>query len=344
MVHAKTEKYPDTYQDYRRVLDRNDIDGVIIATPDHWHALLTIHTCQAWKDAYVEKPVSTTVVEGRAMVNAARRFGRIVQVGTQQRSLELFKDAVGIVQSGKLGQITTAGAWVGVNEFSGKETPGPPPETLDWDLWLGPAPKVPYSHERFGGFRAFHDYANGELTNWGVHLLDTVQWGIGQDSPLNVQATGVTFTRSNGADDYQTIAGLLEYKGCIVSWEQRHSNEMSGKSYGMKFLGTKGRLFMDRASFIVQPETLAIPETKETGDAWIDVRSHHENFFDCIRSRKRPAADIEQAHKATVASLITAIALDCGRKLVWDATAEKFIGDEQANRHLYRPYRAPWHL
>ncbi len=343
-VAEKTGKTPDGYQDYRYILDRDDVDAVFCATPDHWHALITIHGCQAWKDVYVEKPVSTTVVEGRAMVNAARRYGAVVQVGTQQRSLQLFQDAVGIVQSGKLGEVTAAGAWVGVNGGTGHERHGPVPEGLDWDLWLGPAPRTPYSNERFRGFRAFHEYANGELTNWGVHLLDIVHWAIGEDRPLNVQAVGGNYRRLPGSDDYETIEALFEFKGCTVTWEQRHHNFYAGKGYGMKFYGTTGRLFIDRASFVVEPASLGISEQHETGDPWIDVVNHHRNFFEAIRTRSLPNADIEQAHRSTTTCLLAGIALDCRRKLDWDGDAERFVGDDQASRYLYRPYRAPWHL
>ncbi|HUW63013.1 MAG TPA: Gfo/Idh/MocA family oxidoreductase [Candidatus Bathyarchaeia archaeon] len=343
-VAAAYGRAPDGYQDYRRVLDRSDIDAIYAATPDHWHALVCIHGCQAWKDVYVEKPVATTVVEGRKMVEAARRYGRVVQVGTQQRSLKLFQDAVAHVHSGKLGEITYAGSWVNVNGGTTAETPGPVPDGLDWDMWLGPAPWVPFSPQRYGGFRAFHDYANGELTNWGVHLLDVVNWGIKQDSPLSVQAVGGSYRQLQGSDDYESVDALYEYQGCTVGWEQRHSNQQAGKNYGIKFQGTQGRLIIDRSSYVVEPKELGVAEQFETGDPWIDVATHHNNFFDCIKSRQRPAADIEQAHLSTVLCHLAAIALDCRRKIAWDGKAERVINDEQANRHLFRPYRAPWHL
>ena len=332
------------YQDYRRVLERDDIDAVFCATPDHWHALVTIHGCQAGKDVYVEKPVSTTIAEGRAMVNAARRYGRVVQVGTQQRSLELFQRAVGIVRSGKLGKITHAGAWISPNGIGAHETPGEPPEDLDWDMWLGPAPWAPYSPQRHYGFRAFHDYANGELTNWGVHLIDIVHWGIGEDRPLSVRAMGGSYRTLSGSDDYETIDILYEYKGCSVTWEQRHHMTYAGKGYGMRFHGPAGRLFIDRGSFVVEPASLGIEEMFEKGDPYIDVRTHHTDFLECIRTRRLPASDIEIGHRSTTACLLGAIALDCQRALAWDGSAERFVHDEQANRHLFRPYRAPWRL
>jgi predicted dehydrogenase len=332
------------YQDYRRILDRDDIDAVFCPTPDHWHALMTIHACQAWKDVYVEKPLSTTITEGRAMVEAARRYGRVVQVGTQQRSLKLFQDAVGIVQSGRLGQVTAAGTWIGPNGQTGPETYEPVPEGLDWDLWLGPAPYVPFSPQRFGSFRAFHDYANGELTNWGVHLMDIVLWAIRENWPLSISAAGGSYRTVPGSDDHENLEILYKFRRCNVTWQQRHSYQIGGKGYGIHFHGTAGRLFMDRESFVVEPEGLAIPETFETGDPWIDVDSHHRNFIECIKTRQRPNSDVELGHFATALVLLGAIALDCNRTLEWDGDRERFIGDPAADRHLSRPYRAPWSL
>lgn len=332
------------YQDYRHVLDRDDIDAVFVPTSDHWHALITIHACQARKDVYVEKPLSTTIVEGRAMVDAARRYGRVVQVGTQQRSLKLFQDAVDIVHSGKIGQVTSAGSWIGVNGQAGLETLQDPPEGLDWDLWLGPAPWVPYSPQRQFSFRAFHDYANGELTNWGVHLQDIVLWGLREDWPLSIQAIGGNYRQVPGSDDFENIEINYKFKGANVTWQQRHAENVGGKGYGIRFNGTAGRLYMDRGSFVVERPGLGIEEEFETGDPWIDVNSHHSNFFECIRTRERPHSDVELGHRATSMVLLGAIALDCGRTLEWDGENERFLNDEQANRYLSRPYRAPWHL
>lgn len=345
LVADATGKRPDSYQDFRRVLDRDDIDAIFLATPDHWHPLMTILGCQAWKDVYVEKPVCTTIEEGRAMVKAARRYGRVVQVGTQQRSMPLFKQAMTIIHNGTLGPVTTASAWVGVNFVDIRETPQPVPEGLDWDLWLGPAPDVPFSPQRFGNFRSFYDYARGgELTNWGVHLVDVVHWGIGQDRPLSVQALGGSYLRGPGADNYETIEALLEYPGCSVTWEQRHANAHANKGYGMKFHGPKGRLTMDRNTFVVEPAELGVGEViGEPERSWAHPE-HHNDFFECMRTRGRPAADIEIGVRSTAAVLLAGIALKTRRRLVWDGDAERFIGDEAANRHLTRPYRAPWHL
>jgi len=336
---------PDGYQDFRRILERDDIDVVFIATPDHWHAMMTIMACQSGKDVYVEKPVCTTVHEGRAMVNAARRYGRIVQAGTQHRSMPVFHETVGRIRKGELGQITSATAWINTNSTPVRENIEPVPDGLDWDLWLGPAQKVPFSRSRFGNFRAWHDYARGgELTNWGVHLVDTLHWGIGQDRPLSVQAVGGSYRNGAGADNYETVDALLEYRGCTLTWEQRHVNSYSNKDYGMKFQGTEGRVECNRGIMTItrkgggSEEMMFPPEV-----TWADT-NHHNNFFECVRTRKTPAAEIEQGVRSTTAVLLAGIALKTGRKLVWDGELEKFINDEQADRHLIRAYRPPWRL
>jgi len=339
------DRKPKGYQDFRQVLERDDIDAIFCATPDHWHPLITIMACQAGKDVYVEKPVSTTVQEGRAMVEVARRYGRVVQVGTQQRSMPVFHEAMKIIHSGVLGPVTTATAWIGTNYIGEAMTMAPVPEGLDWDLWLGPAPEAPYSPERFGAFRGWHEYARGgELTNWGVHLVDILHWGIGEDAPLSVQAVGGNYIGGGGADNYEVVDAILEYRGCTVTWEQRHTNDHAGLGYGMKFQGPKGELACDRGKLIVKPDSLEIGEMIFPPEQTWANKEHHQNFFDCVRTRRRPAADIEQGHRSTTPVLLAGIALDCDRTLHWDRETETILHDPQANRHLSRPYRAPWHL
>lgn len=344
-VKEMTGRDVEGFQDYRHLLDRQDVDAVFIATPDHWHPLLAIHGCEAGKDVYVEKPVCPTVAEGRAMVQAGRRFGRVVQVGTQQRSMPVFQKAIEVVHSGRIGTVTSATAWIGTNGWNVTESPQPVPKGLDWDLWLGPAPWAPYSPERFGGFMGWHDYARGgQLTNWGVHLMDILHWGIKQDRPLSVQAIGGSHREHSGQDNYENIEAIFEYPGCNVTWEQRHGESYANKSYGIKFQGTEGQLLVDRSSYVVLPDSIGIPEfVGEPEKSWANP-DHHNNFFDCVRSRRRPAADIEQGFRSTTAVLLAGIALKTGRKLHWDSEAETFIRDADANRYLSRAYRAPWRL
>lgn len=344
-VEELTGERPDGFQDFYKILDRQDIDAIFIATPDHWHPLLAIMGCQAGKDVYVEKPMSPTVTEGRAMVNAARRYGRIMQAGTQQRSMPIFQKAMGLVHDGTLGRITSATAWVGTNGWNVGETEEPIPKGLDWDRWLGPAPYRPYSRQRYFGFMGWHDYARGgELTNWGTHLMDVVHWGIQQDTPLSIQALGGSYNGGAGSDNYETIEAVLEYPDCTVTWEQRLNNTHAGKGYGIMFQGTKGNLFVDRGTFKVRPGELGVEEYIGAPEkSWANT-DHHNNFFDAIRTRKRPAAEIEQGHRSTSAVLLAGIALKVGRKLHWDGDNEQFIDDAQADRHLMRTYRGPWRL
>jgi predicted dehydrogenase len=279
------------------------------------------------------------------MVEAARRYGRIVQLGTQQRSMTIFQEAINLIHSGRLGQITSATCWIGVNGQRVGMRSAPIPEGLDWEMWLGPAPWEPYSPDRQYGFMGCHDYARGgELTNWGVHLMDIVHWGIRQDRPLSVQAVGGSYRDAAGSENYENVDVLWEYPGCTVTWEQRHQNEYRGHSYGIKFQGTEGQLLVDRNTFDVLPESLGIPRyVGEPERSWAHP-PHHNNFFDSMRTRKPPAAEIEQGHRSTTPLLLAGIALKTRRKLRWDGETETFLHDEAANRYLTRAYRAPWHL
>lgn len=344
-VNTITGKRPDTYQDFRDVLARPDIDAVWVVTPDHWHPLITIMACQAGKDVYVEKPVCTTIHEGRAMVTAARRYGRVVQVGTQHRSMEVFKETIRIVREGKLGHVTSASAWINPNGQQGLEEKQAPPEDLDWDMWLGPAPLAEYSPQRHFGFMGWHDYARGgELTNWGVHLMDVLHWGIGQDRPLNVTALGGSYQANPHGDNHENIEALFEYPGCNVTWEQRHINAYSKKDFGMKFQGPFGRVECHRGVFtLIYSDGRTEEKMFPPQQSWANPE-HHNNFFHCIRTRQKPAADIEQGFRSTTPTLLAGIALKTGRKLHWDGDTERFLNDETANRHLTRAYRAPWHI
>jgi predicted dehydrogenase len=190
-----------------------------------------------------------------------------------------------------------------------------------------------------------HDYARGgELTNWGVHLVDILHWGIGKDRPLSVQAHGGSYEGGAGGDNYANIEVIWEYEGCTVTWEQRHSHSYMGHGYGMKFQGTQGQLLIDRERFEVVPESLGIKQyIGEPERSWAHP-PHHDNFFECIKTRGRPAAEIEQGVRSTIPVLLAGIALKVHRKLSWDAETETFVRDEEANRFLSRPYRYPWHL
>jgi predicted dehydrogenase len=362
------------YKDFREVLDRKDIDAVVVATPDHWHALPTIEACKAGKDVYVEKPISTTIEEGKMMVAAARKYKRVVQVGTQQRSGIHFQKAVEIVQGGLIGKVSFVRTWNYGNEYPegiGNPPDSDPPPTLDWDLWLGPAPKVPFNWNRFGvggpsnpfvkgerwsTFRYFWDYAGGMMTDWGVHLLDIVQWAMKVDGPSAVTASGGKWHLQDNRETPGTLQVTFEYPGFVATYESRfcNGNSMYGKGYGIEFHGTDGTLFVDRSGFEVYPETrrsgragkpseeTASMTMQEANDSHFD---HVRNFLDCVKSRQRPISDVEIGHRSTSTCLLGNVAYRSKDRLVWDVASQRLVGTSaEAKRLLSREYRAPWSL
>ncbi|UCF37922.1 MAG: Gfo/Idh/MocA family oxidoreductase [Acidobacteriota bacterium] len=359
---AVEETKAQAYTDFRQILERQDIDAVVISTPDHWHPLMAVQACQAGKDVYVEKPISIAVAEGRAMVEAARRHGRIVQVGTQQRSGTHFQKAVQLVRAGELGRVTSVRTWNFGNSFPngiGNPPDSDPPEGLDWDLWLGPAPKVPFNLNRFGvgdrwsTFRYFWDYAGGMMTDWGVHLLDIVQWAMDVDAPQNVSASGAKFVLQDNRETPDTLTVTYEYPEFICTYENRDCNSygVNGHGYGIEFYGTKGTMFLDRSGFEVIPQTRREEERRiPLMYAMQQSQSNHSNhdhtrdFLDCMKSRKEPISDIEIGHRSTTTCLLANISYLTGRRLVWDREKEQIVGDEEANKMLARRYRNPWSL
>lgn len=365
--------------DYRRVLERPDVDAVVVATPDHWHPLITVDACNAGKDVYVEKPISHNVREGRLMVEAARRNNRVVQVGIQQRSGAHFQRAVRAVQEGRIGKVHFAQCWNHVHrdtEGVGFPQDTEPPDGMDWDFWLGPAPKTPYNRAR-RNFRIFWDYAGGELTNWCVHLIDVIHWALGVDAPLSVASSGGKFHVKDCRECPDTQEVLWEYPELLIRYStlahnsygpNGHPGNKPFGGYGIMLQGTKGTLFIDRAGYQITPQMrehteefsqnyreafddlagLGLYYTSEAdaerGTTSLQHRPHVRDFLDCVKSRKRPAGDIEIGHRSTAVCLIGNIALRTGRKLLWDREAERFTNSDEANALLTRRYRPPWHL
>ena len=350
-------------KDFREILDRKDIDVVIVGAPDHWHALATVEACKAGKDVYVEKPISTVVDEGKAMVSAARKYNRVVQVGTQQRSAIHFQKAVQIVQDGLVGKVSFVRTWNYGNDYPegiGNPPDSDPPPTLDWDLWLGPAPKVPFNWNRFGvgdrwsTFRYFWDYAGGMMTDWGVHLLDIVQWAMKVEGPGAITASGGKWCLQDNRDTPGTLQVTYEYPGFIATYESRfcNGNSMYNKGYGIEFHGTDGTLFVDRSGFEVKPERRK--SGKKVGDQTAEMKmesanddhfDHVRNFLDCVKSRQRPISDIEIGHRSTTTCLLGNIAYRSKERLVWDVANQRLIGGgAEARRLLGREYRPPWKL
>lgn len=359
------------YRDFRKVLDSKDVDALVVATPDHWHAIPTVLACQAGKDVYVEKPLAHNVYEGRAMVAAARRYDRIVQTGTQHRAAPHYREVERLVQSGALGKVRLVRVWNYTNAFPngiGQAADADPPPGLDWDLYLGPAPKVPFNKNRFlGTFRWFWDYAGGFITDWGTHRFDTVHQVMGADSPKTVSATGARYELNDGAETPDVLQATYEYPGFVLSYEscQLNGHGVGGRTPGRKyyrmrgpddrphgeaFYGTNGTLFSDRIGFEVYPELEsgragAAPRMKPQAAAAQDATDLHvRDFIECLRSRKRPLADVEIGHRSTLIAHLGNIAYRTGRKLHWNAQHEEIVDDPAASALLGRKARKPWDL
>jgi predicted dehydrogenase len=347
--------------DFRRVLDRRDVDAVIIGTPDHWHAYILIAACAAGKDVYCEKPLSHNIVEGRAMVNAAHRNKRVVQIGTQQRSGQHFKDAVNFVQSGRLGNVFLCRTWITNRTPSTPDNPpdGEPPSGVDYNMWLGPAPERRFNRNRFHhNFRWFWDYGNGLCNDWGVHLNDVVLWAMRVRAPLTVHATGGKYDMRDNSDTPDCLDVHYQYPGFTHIYTVRrgmYHYSSPDRSHGIEFHGTKGVLTLDRGGWVVTPGGDQVkPERHGSSDQHF---AHVQNFLHCLRHRsEKTASDIEDMHRATTTCHLANICFRVGRRIAWDAEhercyrgydAEKRIcvgEDGDANAYLLREPRRPWSL
>jgi predicted dehydrogenase len=369
------------FQDFRRVLELPDVDAVFVSTPDHWHALIAIAACQAGKDAYIEKPLGHNVRESRAIVEAAKRSRRIVQHGTQHRAAPHYREVQKIVQGGELGEVRYVRIWNFQNLHPrgiGKHDDGTPPAGLDWDLYLGPAPLVPFNRARFlNTYRWFWDYAGGWVTDYGTHRFDSFHQVMGVDAPRSVVATGGRFSLRDSGETPDLVQATYEYPGFVMSYEVCALNghgaagrtpgmayyQMRGefdRPHGEAYYGTKGTLIADRIGYEIYPEM----EPAERGGAQGSAdekpvyRSERKvvksrdttdlmvaDFVESVRTRRAPLAPAEVGHRSTIVPHLGNIAFRTGRKLGWDAEKEAFEGNEpEATRLLGREYRAPWKL
>lgn len=341
-VEKKSGRPCTAYADYRKLLENKDIDAVVITTPDHWHALQTIHACQAGKDVYCEKPLTLAINEGKAMVAAARTHQRIVQTGSQQRSEGDFRRACELVRSGKIGRVHTVRAGISKVNFKGPAVlNSAPPKELDYEFWLGPAPLRPYNEKHVHyNFRFFWDYAGGQMTNWGAHHLDIAQWGLGMDEsgPVSVEERG---TRYN--DD--KLFEVPEW--CEVTYKYANGATMicgQGQPGGTTFEGEKGKIHVTRKGMTCTPAELAQSELAADDVKLYESTDHHGNFLDCIKSRKLPICDVAIGHRSATVCHLGNLAVRIGRKLTWDPVKENIVGDPDAAAMLDRPYRGPWAL
>ncbi len=342
---------PKKYKDYRELLDKEKPEIVIVATPDHWHPLITIAAVTAGAHVYVEKPVSHTIYEGRAMVRAARDAGRVVQVGTHRRVSPHNRSAMAFLRAGKAGKIGMVRAFVHSGGGPGEPTPdSEPPAGLDWDLWCGPAPLRPFNkriHPK--GFRHFLDYANGQLGDWGIHWLDQILWWTEEKYPKAVYSTGDRHVKRDNTDAPDTQLASFEFEGFTAVWEHRQyaGNAAEKANLGCYFYGTGGTLHLgwqDGWTFypvnkdkptLHEDARLNQPDGQNIRELWAD-------FLESVRTGKRPVCDIEIGHRSTSMSLLGMLSLKLGRSVRWDGDKEVIVGDPEASKLLSRPYRAPW--
>jgi len=354
-VEEMTGKRPLNYRDYRKMLENKDIDAVIIGTPDHWHCLIMVDACEAGKDVYVEKPIANSIAECDLMVKAAKHYNRVVQVGQWQRSDQHWTDAVNYVQSGKLGKIRLVKAWAYMGWM--KDIPvkpdKPAPEWVDYDMWLGPAPKRPFNENRFHfTFRWFWDYAGGLMTDWGVHLIDMALYGMNATAPTSVMASGGKLAYPEDASETpDTLQTVYEFDGFNMLWE--HGVGINGGPYGrdhgVAFIGNLGTLVVDRGKWEVIPEqeegkykTEAIPVQYRSGESGLDLNA--KNFIECIKSRATPRTNIEIGRLAAVTAHLGNVAYKTGRKVYWDAAKGEFKDDAEANAYIVPEYHNAWKL
>ena len=332
------------YQDFRQLLAREDIDAVFIASPENWHALHSIHAVRAGKDVYCEKALSLTVAEGRALCKAVRRYGRVFQIGTQQRSDARFRMACELARNGYLGKLHTIKVGVPGGRKLPVAVPKKAPPDIDYNIWLGPAPWTPYNDLKCSfNWYFMSDYCAGWIQSWGVHHVDIALWGQPQLRKGRVTVDGTAVFPDDGMADtsitWQTK--ITADNGVVLSF---CSNGIPGHGQGVRFIGDKGWVHVRRGRIQAEPASL-LRTTMKAGDERLYVSgSHQGNFLECIRTRRDPAAPVEAGHRATTATLIADIATRLRRKLTFDWSAEKFVKDDTADKMLSRSMRTPWRL
>jgi predicted dehydrogenase len=341
-------------RDYRQLIDHKDIDALVISTPDHWHAIPAVQAMRAGKDVYLEKPIGHNIREGRIIADTAAATKRICQIGLQQRSGPHFIEAVKRIKAGEIGPVNFVHVWnawgldgMGSNGPEGMGAPpdGDPPATVDYDRWLGPAPRRPFNPRRFHfNFYFWWDYSGGMVSAWGVHIFDIVAWALGSEL-RSVTATGGKHVYRDCRETPDTAEAIFECPGYTMVYSMRHGNAFpyhGTMDHGILFFGTKGTLLINRAAFQIVPEGESKPSF--TMDDQGTDQQHKQNFLEAIESRKQPNADAVVGHVAAIPGHLANISYRVGRKLTWDGKRETTVGDAEAAALLTREYRAPYVL
>ncbi|MDX2035066.1 MAG: Gfo/Idh/MocA family oxidoreductase [Isosphaeraceae bacterium] len=339
--------------DFRRVLDRKDIDAVVVATPDHWHAIPSILACMAEKDVYCEKPLSYRIAEGRAMVRAAEKYKRVTQMGNLIHAGENYRRVVEIVRSGALGTISKTRCWMAADRRGlGSPADSAPPAGVDYDFWLGPAPLRPFNPNRFTfNWRWYWDYAGGLLMDFCCHIIDLVHWAMDVEAPRTITATGGRYALDDNAETPDTLEVLYHYdkgpKGFDLVWSQTDasSHGFERKGQGIMFQGTEATLVSTYNSYEIFPEKAAKAKIDIPPPSIPRSVGHHREWLDAVKTRGATTCNFGYGHRLTSVGHLGNIALWTGEKLVWDAENERVVNHPQANDHLARvEYRKPWTL
>ena len=358
---------PPIYEDYRQILERNDVDALVFSTPDHWHALQLVDSCKAGKDVYMEKPLSITVKEGRIMVEATKKYNRVVQVGFHRRSSTLQHRLAEERIENRIGRVTVARCYRLNNMYPtgiGRSDPSTPPPGFNWDLWLGPRPYQPFQATIAPYNFRWWDLFSSQAANWGAHFFDVILWQMHELGPTSVSAMGGKFA----VDDDRTIPDTLEVcfqfgnrRLAIFGQYEANGNpavatNAQGRQLGeVEFRGTQGTLYLNPGAYEIvperggqfqsnaprmEPQTRSVPNSSERQL----TAAHARNFLDCIKSREKPFSDVESGHRSTTMSLIANISLALGQRLDWDTETERFTNNDTANDLLHYEYRSPWKL
>jgi predicted dehydrogenase len=328
------------YSNYRELLNRKDIDAVVIATPDHWHAQVAVDAAKAGKDIYCEKPMALTVAEGRAMVNATRKYKRVFQTGNMQRSWRNFRHACELVANGYVGSIKEVNVSVGPPVKACDLPSVTAPDNINWDMWVGPSLYREYSPVlappvedlNFPNWRSYREFGGGMITDWGAHMFDIAQWALGMDESGPVEL--------NPPGEHAVIGLQMKYKNGILL---NHAN-WSGVGSGVQFIGTKGKIEVSRDFLRSDPATIVETEIKSTDKHLYKSENHYQDWIDAIKKRTRPISDVETGHRTSSLCNIANIAYELQRPLKWDPKKEQFIGDAAANMMLSRAYRGKWNF
>ncbi len=343
----------DTYTDFRKILERKDIDAIINGTPDHWHSLINIGAAKAGKDIYSEKPLTLTIDEGKHVVRAVRDNKVVLQTGTQQRSSERFRMACELVRNGRIGKLKEVTVWLPAGVRGGPFQTAPIPDGLDWDYWLGQAPKVDYLKERcHTTFRNWYDYSGGTMTDWGAHHMDIGYWAIGLPAPTRVESKTLTEPIPNGYTAISDYEVKFTYPNGVV-FNVRTTPDDSpfgevikpdGQRNGIRFEGTDGWIWVNRDGISATDRELLSKPLPDDAERLYVSNDHRANFFECMKSRKDPIADVETGHRSATVCHLGAISLRTRKSLQWDPEKQFFTGEhaDEANTYVAREMRKPY--